>query len=179
MGLPVFDGSWNGRSTSNRRQSRLASGGVDMNKGLLVAVGLALLAPAAFAQTAGKLDPGSRDEVMRHQQMEYRQVLNATRAIDHGERQAWLNSLANLDKLRTKLAEAWQSMGMSPQGATIVANAYDPNLATRTHHTSLRGKSDEEVAQMIQSAIMQKNYLAADQLLIDYERTMLRIGDAQ
>jgi hypothetical protein len=146
-----------------------------MNRRFLFAVGLTLLAPAAFGQTAGKLDPGSQDEVMRRQRMEYRQVLNAARTADLGERQSWLNSMANLDKLHTKLAEAWQAMGMSPQGAQVVANAYDPSLATHAHHASLRGKSDEEVAGLLQSAIRQKNYLAADQLLIDYQRNRLRI----
>jgi hypothetical protein len=147
-----------------------------MNKGFLFAVGLTLLAPAAFAQTAGKLDPGSRDQVTRNQHLMYRQVLNASREAEQGERQSWLNSMANLAKLHTKLAEAWQDMGMSPQGAKLVADAYDPNLATRMHHTSVRGKSDEEIAQMLQAAIKQENYLVADQLLIDYQRNRLRIG---
>jgi hypothetical protein len=38
-----------------------------------------------------------------------------------------------------------------------------------------RGKSDEEVAEMLQSAIRQERYLEADQLLIDYERNRLRM----
>jgi hypothetical protein len=72
--------------------------------------------------------------------------------MEEGQRRSWLNSMANLAKLRIKLAEAWQGMGMSPQGAKVVANAYEPNLAAHMHHESLRGKSDEEVAEMLQSA---------------------------
>lgn len=143
-----------------------------MNRNLLFALGLTLLAPTAFAQTAGKLDPGA-DQAMRRQEMLNREAQNTAHAMEQGERQSWLNSMANLAKLRTKLAEAWQGMGMSPQGAKLVADAYDPILAVRVHHASLRGKSDKEVAEMLQSAIKQKHYLSANQLLIDYQRNRL------
>lgn len=147
-----------------------------MNRNFLFAMGLTLLAPAAFAQMAAKLDPGSANQVTQRQGMLDAEAQNAVRDMEGRERQSWLNSIANLAKLRIKLAEAWQGMGMSPQGAKVVADAYDPNLAARMHHESLRGKSDEEVAEMLQSAIRQKHYLSANQLLIDYERNRLRIG---
>ena len=147
-----------------------------MNRNFLFALGLTLLAPAASAQMAAKLDPGSASQVIQRQEMLDREMQNAARDMEGRERQSWLDSIANLAKLRIKLAEAWQGMGMSPQGAKVVADAYDPNLAARMHHESLRGKSDEEVAEMLQSAIRQKHYLSANQLLIDYERNRLRIG---
>lgn len=147
-----------------------------MNRNFLFAMGLTLLAPAASAQMAAKLDPGSTGQVIQRQEMLDREMQNAARDMEEGQRRSWLDSIANLAKLRIKLAEAWQGMGMSPQGAKVVANAYDPNLAARMHHESLRGKSDEEVAEMLQSAIRQKHYLSADQLLIDYERNRLRIA---
>ena len=148
-----------------------------MNRNFLFALGLlTLLVPAAFAQMAAKLDPGSANQVTQRQGMLDMEAQNAVRDMEGRERQSWLNSIANLAKLRIKLAEAWQGMGMSPQGAKVVADAYDPNLAARMHHESLRGKSDEEVAEMLQSAIRQKHYLSANQLLIDYERNRLRIG---
>lgn len=147
-----------------------------MNRNFLFAMGLTLLAPAASAQMAAKLDPGSTGQVIQRQEMLERQMQNSARDMEEGQRRSWLDSMANLAKLRIKLAEAWQGMGMSPQGAKVVANAYDPNLAARMHHESLRGKSDEEVAGMLQSAIRQKHYLSANQLLIDYERNRLRIG---
>ena len=147
-----------------------------MNRNFLFAMGLTLLAPTAFAQMAAKLDPGSASQVIQRQEMLDREMQNAARDMEEGQRRSWLDSMANLAKLRIKLAEAWQGMGMSPQGAKVVADAYDPNLAARMHHESLRGKSDEEVAEMLQSAIRQKHYLSANQLLIDYERNRLRIG---
>jgi hypothetical protein len=148
-----------------------------MNRNFLFALGLlTLLVPAAFAQMAAKLDPGSANQVTQRQEMLDTEAQSAVRDMEGRERQSWLDSIANLAKLRIKLAEAWQGMGMSPQGAKVVADAYDPNLAARMHHESLRGKSDEEVAEMLQSAIRQKHYLSANQLLIDYERNRLRIG---
>jgi hypothetical protein len=150
---------------------------VAMNRNFLFALGLlTLLVPAAFAQMAAKLDPGSANQVTQRQEMLDTEAQSAVRDMEGRERQSWLNSIANLAKLRIKLAEAWQGMGMSPQGAKVVADAYDPNLAARMHHESLRGKSDEEVAEMLQSAIRQKHYLSANQLLIDYERNRLRIA---
>lgn len=145
----------------------------------LIAMGLTLFAPAASAQMAANLDPGSASQVIQRQEMLNREMQNAARAMEEGQRRSWLNSMANLAKLRIKLAEAWQDMGMSPQDAKVVADAYDPNLAAGLHHESLRGRSDEEVAEMLQSAIRQKHYLSANQLLIDYEQNRLRIGTNQ
>jgi hypothetical protein len=151
-----------------------------MNRSFLFALGLTVLAPTAFAQMAAKLDPGSAEQVIRHQDALDRQAQNVARDLEQGERQSWLNSMANLAKLRTKLAEAWHDMGMSPQGAKVVADAYDPNLAMRMHHESLHGKSDQEVAEMLQAAIKQKNYLSANVLLIDYQRNRLgMVADAR
>ena len=146
-----------------------------MNRSFLLAMGLVLVAPAALAQTAQLLD-SEADQARRHQEMMNRELQNARQAMEQGERQAWFNSIANMAKLRIKLAEAWQNMGMSPQGAKLVADAYDPEWAMRIHHEPLRGKSDEEVAGMLQSALRQQHYLVANQLLIDYQRDKLRLG---
>jgi hypothetical protein len=147
-----------------------------MNRIVFFAMGLTLLAPAALAQTAARLDPGSAAQVIQNQEMQNRQMQNAMRNMEEAQRRSWLNAMANLAKLRVKLAEAWQGMGMSPQDAKAIANAYDPNLAARVRRDSLRGKSDEEVADMLQSAIRQKRYFDADQVLIDYERNRVRMG---
>lgn len=147
-----------------------------MNRSFLFALGLALIAPATFAQTAGKLDPGSEEQVVQREAMLDRQVRDAAHTQEQAERQAWLRSTKNLAKLRIKLAEAWQNMGVPAPDAKLIADAYDPHLATSTHRASLRGKSDEEIAQMLESAIKQKRYLSANQLLIDYERTRLGMG---
>lgn len=161
---------------SIRRSCRLTQEVVAMNRNVFFAMGLTLLAPAALAQTAARLDPGSAAQVIQNQEMQNREMQNAARNMEEAQRRSWLNAMANLAKLRAKLAEAWQGMGMSPQDANVVANAYDSNLTARMHRDSLRGKSDEEVAEMLQSAIRQKRYLEADQLLIDYERNRLRTG---
>ena len=147
-----------------------------MNRNVLFAMGLTLLAPAAWAQTAARLDPGSSAQVIRNQAMQSRAMQSAALSMEEAERRSWLRDMANLGKLRVKLAEAWRSLGLSPDGAELVANAYVPNLAARMHRNLLRGKSDEEAAEMMQSAIRQEHYLEADQLLIDYVRNRLRMG---
>jgi hypothetical protein len=48
-----------------RRRCRLTQEVVVMNRNVLFAMGLILLAPAAWAQTAAKLDPGSASQVIR------------------------------------------------------------------------------------------------------------------
>lgn len=138
---------------------------------------LALVMTTAVAQQRPEKDPNA--DMMRRQQDTYtRQLQNKADQVAEGDRQAWLNSSASLVKLRAKLAEAWQGMGMSPQGAKVVADAYDPTFASHMHHASLRGKSDQEVAQMLQAALKDKHYLVADQLLIDYQREKLRLGNS-
>jgi hypothetical protein len=101
-------------------------------------------------------------------------------SVDHDfrqqDRQAFVNSVANTNKLRSKLAEAWQSLGMKPQAAQAVANAYKPNLAGNVHHADLHGKSGQEVAAMLQSALAKKDYMLANQTLIDYQREQMHLG---
>ncbi len=148
-----------------------------MSKSVLFVAMLVLVAPAAYAQQQSQQRDPLGDMLRRHADSVNRQGQNTERDFERGDHQAWLNSMANLAKLRAKLAEAWQGMGMSPQGAKVVADAYDPNLAQHIHHTSLRGKSDQEVAQLMQGALKEKRYLDANQLLIDYQRQKLRLGD--
>lgn len=134
-----------------------------MNRYFLFAAVLALIASAASAQ-----DMMRRAEMGMHQAQE----------LDYARDNRALLNAANLPKLRAKLAEAWQGMGMSPQGAKLVADAYDPKQAARRPPTSLHGKSDQEVAQLMQAALKEKRYLDADQLLIDYQRAKLDQGTA-
>jgi hypothetical protein len=101
---------------------------------------------------------------------------NSSDDLQHNEQQIYVNSMANLTKLRDKLAEAWQTLGMSPQAAQAVANAYQPNLAQNSHHASLRGKSGQEIASMLQSALAKKDYALADQMLIEYEQIEAKLG---
>lgn len=141
---------------------------------------VALASPALYAQSSR-----AQQEAQITQQSAYNARLNSIRMTDQADlrlmqsdHQAWLNSLPNLTKLRSKLAEAWQTLGMSPSAAQAVASAYMPNLAAGIHHAPLRGKSDEEIAAMLQSALAKKDYLMANQLLIDRQREQLLLGEA-
>ncbi|WP_159082198.1 hypothetical protein [Rhodanobacter thiooxydans] len=110
------------------------------------------------------------------QQNEMRSQQSSANALQHNDRQTYVNSLANLTKLRAKLAEAWQTLGMSPQAAQAVANAYQPSLVQNVRHVSLRGKSSQEVAAMLQSALASKDYMLANQTLIEYEKIKTGLG---
>ncbi|WP_136258314.1 hypothetical protein [Rhodanobacter lindaniclasticus] len=57
-----------------------------MNRNVLFAMGLTLLAPAAWAQTAAKLDPGSASQVIRNQEREHREMQNATRYMEEARK---------------------------------------------------------------------------------------------
>jgi len=147
-----------------------------MGRSFLFVAVLAVVAPAIHAQQQPDRPP--RNAMQDLERMRARTAANNARATDYGDRQAWLDSLANLSKLRAKLAEAWHNMGMSPQGAKVVADAYDPSLAQHAHHARIRGKSDQEIALMMQTALKEKRFMDADQLLIDYQRQKLRLSEA-
>ena len=145
-----------------------------IKKPILRVLALAVLAPGAFAQQQSRPQPTVRTPTM---QDVYNRQARSAKEMEAGDRQAWLNSLANQAKLHAKLAEAWQGMGLAPQVAKTIADAYDPQLASQMHHTSMRGKSDQAVAAMLQSALTAKHYMVANQLLIDYQREKLRLAD--
>jgi glucose/arabinose dehydrogenase len=149
-----------------------------MSKASVLFLATLLAAPAICAQQQPPQEATS-NALQRQQENDARQGSNIARQFQRGEDQAWLNAMTNLTKLRAKLAEAWQHMGMSPEGAKLVADAYDPELAAHMHHMSLRGKSDQEVAELLQSALKDKRYMNADQLLIDYQRQKLSSVESQ
>lgn len=136
---------------------------------------LALLAPAAFAQRQSTPPPNASQ--FQQQQNMRRQDAHNAKYTDLSDRQAARDSLANLTKLRAGLAQAWQHMGLTPVAAQRVADAYDPTLVEQMHHTSLRGKSDDEVAGMLRGALAANHFLVADQLLIDYQRQKLSMSE--
>jgi len=147
-----------------------------INRPILFVVALgALVSSSVFAQQQPKPQP--RSSQIQMQQNLGRQSANYVKDLRQGYDQAWRNAMTNQTKLRAKLTEAWIGMGLSPQAAKTVADAYDADFATQAHHTSLRGKSDQEVAAMLQSAVASKRYLIADQLLIDYQRAKLSLAE--
>lgn len=139
---------------------------------LLTAV---LAAPALHAQQRSREQlPQQSLRILQEQQA--RQAAESYRSLERGDQQAWIHSIANQQKLRAALVAAWQQLGMSPQAAQVVASAYKPERAQRLHHASLRGKDDQQIAAMLQSALHDKDYLLANQLLIDYQRERLRLS---
>lgn len=141
---------------------------------------IALASPALYAQSSRAQQEAQITQQSAHnaQQNMQRMAVQADQRMVQGDHQAWLNTMPNLTKLRSKLAEAWQTLGMSPSAAQAVASAYMPDLAASIHHAPLRGKSDEEIAAMLQSALAKKDYLMANQLLIDHQREQLLLGEA-
>lgn len=145
-------------------------------KGAFFVVGLALLAPVAFAQQQSTKPPMSTSQVQQLQNAQREGAHNA-KSMEFANRQADRDALANLAKLRAGLAQSWQQMGLSPEAARRVADSYDPEFAARMHHTSLRGKTDAQVADMLRNAVASNRFLVADQLLIDYQRQKLSLRE--
>lgn len=136
---------------------------------------LVLSAPAVFAQQQNGAESPNQ---LSHQQQQLN-MDNAAREASFGwyrqSTERTIHSYPALIKLRAELAEAWQSLGMSPAGAKIVADAFRPESTGPAEHTSLKGKSEEEVAKMLHDALEKKNYQLADQLLIKYEQARLAL----
>ncbi|MBQ4856000.1 hypothetical protein IMW82_15125 [Rhodanobacter sp. B2A1Ga4] len=142
----------------------------------LIALGM----PVLHAQESHAQDPGDLGRLSQSaydmQQNELRMRANWYNDLQHGDRQTSINSLANLTKLREKLAEAWQTLGLSPPVAKAVAAAYQPNFSLNSRRASLLGKSDEEIAALIQSSLAKKDYLLANQTLIDLQTKRMKLG---
>ncbi len=84
--------------------------------------------------------------------------------------------IQNLPKIREHLAQTWQQFGLKPDAAKAIASTYviqRPGGAA----TSIKGKTDAEVATMMQQALTAKQYLLANQLLIQYERRRLHLPE--
>lgn len=145
-------------------------------KPVVLVIALTLAAPAAFAQQHSQPTQQPRP-VQSFEDLRAREGQSRIKSATRAEQQGYLDAMADLEKLRGKLVDAWKGMGMSPEGAKLVADAYDPDLAARSHHTSLRGRSDQEIAQLIQDALREKKYLKANQLLIDYQRQKLALNE--
>ena len=151
-----------------------------MNKLTVAFTLIALAAPALHAQESHAQDPGDLSRLSQSayniQQNESRMRANWYNDLQHNDRQTSINSLANLNKLRSKLAEAWQALGLSPAAAKAVAAAYQPNFSLNSRPAPLQGKSDEEIAALIQSSQAKKDYLLANQTLIDFQTKEMRLG---
>lgn len=79
----------------------------------------------------------------------------------------------DLPKVRAHLTEVWQQLGMSAEDARMVASAYTIRATNVGQARLLAQKSDEGISSLIQSALVDKKYAWADQLMISYERRRL------
>jgi len=146
---------------------------------LMFAVAATMAGPLMAQQSSGstkasqptRANGQSGAEEMRFQQRaldgHFWQNEQSRRLLERGD-----NSPA---AVRAHLAEAWRHLGMSPEAAKTVASAYDYKQAHLADSMSIKGKSDEEVASMLQSALSRKQYAQANHLLIDYERGRLHL----
>ncbi len=91
-------------------------------------------------------------------------------AWDRGYDQRSVKAMADLPKVRAHLTEVWQHFGLSAKDAEMVASAYRVSDAGLDRASSLTGKSEDQIASMLQSALSTKNYVLADQLMINYEK---------
>ena len=94
------------------------------------------------------------------------------RQSDRTASDLWAKRLRSLPLAREWLALEWQHLGVPADQATVVASAYQGDQPGRSS-LPLKGKSDQEIASMLQGALRAKNYGLADRLLIEYERYRL------
>ncbi|MEW5833854.1 MAG: hypothetical protein AB1832_02210 [Pseudomonadota bacterium] len=76
-------------------------------------------------------------------------------------------------KIRTHLSESWKRLGLTPAAADMVAKTYV--MQPKSLLPAVGDKSDQEIAAMMQDALTKKQYLLANQLLLQYERKKLHI----
>ncbi len=104
----------------------------------------------------------------------YSQSEAAANAWDRNYDQRSIKAMADLPKVRAHLTQVWLHFGMTAKDAEMIASAYRVSDADLNRAASLSGKSDEQIASMLQSALKNKNYALADQLMLNYEKR--RIG---
>lgn len=146
-----------------------------MKSMMIVCALIVLSSPALHAQQSRG---GEQPNVVSRQQLRdnmSRAAQEAGNAWQRTNERQSVDAIAAQTRLRARLAEAWQALGMSPDGAKLVADAFHVERSGRYTPASLHGKSEEEVAAMLRDALARKNYLLADQLLIQYEQARLSL----
>ena len=146
-----------------------------MKQGNVVCIaGLLAMAVAGAAQGQQHQD-GSQPRNVTNDRISQRMGQDelAGRAWERAYDERSTQAMANVPKVRAHLASAWQKFGMSPQDAETVAAAYRVSDNNLVRPKSLYGKTDEEIAGMLQSALASKQFQLADMLLIEYERKRL------
>jgi Flp pilus assembly protein TadD len=144
-----------------------------MLRGKVVLALLALAcAGSSMAQQNQQSNQSTHDMQMQQQAEAYSRSEASGNDWERGYDQRSVKAMSDLPKVRAHLTEVWQHFGMSPKDAAVVASAYrvSDNDNGFDKASSLIGKSDAEIASMLQSALSTKNYVLADLLMINYER---------
>jgi Ni/Co efflux regulator RcnB len=136
---------------------------------------LALLAFAAAGtslaqQQNQQSNQSSHDMQMQQQAQAYSRSESAGNDWERDYDRRSAKAMSDLPKVRAHLTEVWQHFGMSPKDAATVASAYRVSDNSLDRASSLTGKSDAEIASMLQSALSTKNYALANLLMINYEK---------
>jgi hypothetical protein len=143
-----------------------------MLRGKVVCLALLVLACAgtALAQQHQPDAAPTHDMQMQQQAQAYSRSEASGNDWERGYDQRSAKAMADLPKVRAHLTDVWQHFGMSAKDAATVASAYRVSDNGLDRASSLIGKSDAEIASMLQSALSAKNYVLADLLMINYER---------
>ncbi|MEO7068262.1 MAG: hypothetical protein ABI114_15225 [Rhodanobacter sp.] len=144
-----------------------------MKKLTIVCMLVALASPSLYAQTAPPSQPSPRAPPVQRdiQSNIYGSQLDKFAEVADESRR---DHQAKMVKLRAKLAKDWQALGMSSDAAEQLAATYQPKGRAAAHRVSLQGKSNGEIAAMLQAALAQKDYMLANETLIEFERKKVR-----
>ena len=138
----------------------------------VAAAALILATGSAFANPQPDQSNVARESM---QQAIQRQSVSTELRSDSAENNRLSRNMISVPEARARLAKEWQKLGLSAEAAKEVASAYSPDSSSQLRHPSFKGRSDAEISGMIQKALAAKRYRMANQLLIDYERTRLRM----
>jgi len=144
--------------------------GWTMFRGKVVCLALLALAAAGTSLAQQQNQQSTHDAQMQQQAQAYSRSEASGNEWERGYDQRSVKAMSDLPKVRAHLTEVWQHFGMSAKDAATVASAYRVGDTNLDRASSLTGKSDAEIASMLQSSLSAKNYVLADLLMINYER---------
>jgi hypothetical protein len=148
--------------------------GWTMFRGKVVCLALLALAAAGTSLAQQQSNQSAHEMQMQREAQAYSRSEAAGNVWDRGYDQRSIKAMTDLPKVRAHLTEVWQRFGMSAKDAGMVASAYQVGDANLDRASSLSGKSDDQIASMLQFALKSKDYTLADQLMINYERKRIQ-----
>lgn len=101
---------------------------------------------------------------------------NSSDDPQHNEQQIHINSMADLPNFAPRSRRPGKPQACRRRRPRLWRTRINRTLRKTPHHASLRGKSGQEVASMLQSALAEKDHVLADQTLIEYERIEAKLG---